>query len=78
MLTGTERGHADSSNVHLASSAAGYSRPRCATRFRLYNAASSAKALRIDLLIVAIGFPFVLAYTAVVYWTFRGRPRLQP
>ena len=47
-----------------------------ANSLTLYNAASSAKTLRIGLLIVAIGFPFVLAYTAVVYWTFRGKVRL--
>ncbi|MHB8877507.1 MAG: cytochrome d ubiquinol oxidase subunit II [Myxococcaceae bacterium] len=36
-------------------------------------AASSAKTLRIMLIIAAIGIPFVLTYTAAVYWTFRGR-----
>lgn len=39
----------------------------------IYNAASSAKTLRIGLIIAAIGMPFVLAYTAVIYWTFRGK-----
>jgi cytochrome d ubiquinol oxidase subunit II len=39
----------------------------------IYNAASSPKTLAIGLLIVAIGMPFVLAYTAVIYWTFRGK-----
>jgi len=47
-----------------------------ANSLTLYNAASSEKTLRIGLLIVAIGLPFVLAYTAVVYWTFRGKVRL--
>ena len=42
----------------------------------LYNAASSEKTLAIGLVIVAIGLPFVLAYTAVVYWTFRGKVRM--
>ena len=42
----------------------------------LYNAASSEKTLGIGLLFVVIGFPFVLAYTAVVYWTFRGKVSL--
>jgi len=42
----------------------------------LYNAASSPKTLGIGLLIVAIGFPFVLAYTSVIYWTFRGKVQL--
>jgi cytochrome d ubiquinol oxidase subunit II len=39
----------------------------------IYNAASSAKTLRIGLLIAAIGMPFVLTYTSVIYWTFRGK-----
>jgi cytochrome d ubiquinol oxidase subunit II len=42
----------------------------------IYNAASSAKTLKIGLLIAGIGMPFVLAYTGVVYWTFRGKVRL--
>jgi cytochrome d ubiquinol oxidase subunit II len=42
----------------------------------LYNAASSQKTLTIMLIIAAIGMPFVLAYTAVIYWTFRGKVRL--
>jgi cytochrome bd ubiquinol oxidase subunit II len=39
----------------------------------IYNAASSAKTLQIGLIIAGIGMPFVLAYTAVIYWTFRGK-----
>ncbi len=39
----------------------------------IYNAASSAKTLSIGLLIAAVGMPFVLAYTGVIYWTFRGK-----
>jgi len=39
----------------------------------IYNAASSPKTLGIGLLIAAIGMPFVLAYTGVIYWTFRGK-----
>ena len=39
----------------------------------IYNAASSTKTLRIGLIIAAIGMPFVLTYTAVIYWTFRGK-----
>ncbi len=42
----------------------------------MWRAASSAKTMRIGLLIVAIGMPFVLAYTAVIYWTFRGKVKL--
>jgi cytochrome d ubiquinol oxidase subunit II len=39
----------------------------------IYNAASSPGTLRTMFIIVLIGMPFVLAYTGVVYWTFRGR-----
>jgi len=41
-----------------------------------YRAASSQKTLGIMLLIAVIGMPFVIAYTAMVYWTFRGRVEL--
>jgi cytochrome d ubiquinol oxidase subunit II len=47
-----------------------------ANSLTIYNAASSSLTLRIGLLIVAIGFPFVLAYTGVIYWAFRGKVRL--
>lgn len=39
----------------------------------IYNAASSQKTLRLMAIIALIGMPFVLAYTAIVYWTFRGK-----
>lgn len=39
----------------------------------IYNAASSQKTLSIMRTIAFIGMPFVLAYTAVIYWTFRGK-----
>ncbi|HSL19294.1 MAG TPA: cytochrome d ubiquinol oxidase subunit II [Methylomirabilota bacterium] len=42
----------------------------------IYNAASSAKTLGIMLLIAVIGMPFVLAYTGIIYWTFRGKVEL--
>ncbi len=47
-----------------------------ALSWTMWDAASSEKTLGIGLLIVAIGFPFVLAYTATIYWTFRGKVRL--
>jgi cytochrome d ubiquinol oxidase subunit II len=28
------------------------------------------------LIIAAVGMPFVLAYTSIIYWTFRGRVEL--
>lgn len=42
----------------------------------VYNAASSQKTLGIMRTIAVIGMPFVLAYTAVIYWTFRGKVQL--
>jgi cytochrome d ubiquinol oxidase subunit II len=42
----------------------------------VHNAASSTKTLRIMLVIALLGLPFVLAYTAVVYWVFRGKVQL--
>ena len=42
----------------------------------IYNAASSEKTLGIMALVAAIGMPLVLTYTAVVYWTFRGKVKL--
>ena len=42
----------------------------------LYNAASSQKTLKIMAIIALIGMPFVLAYTAAIYWAFRGKVRI--
>ncbi len=43
----------------------------------VFNAASSKKTLWIMFLIACIGMPFVLGYTSVVYWTFRGKVKLE-
>ncbi len=40
------------------------------------NAASSEKTLGIMLLVAAVGVPIILAYTAWVYWIFRGKVKL--
>lgn len=42
----------------------------------IVNAASSAKTLRIMAIIALIGMPFVLGYTAAIYWAFRGKVRI--
>lgn len=42
----------------------------------IHNSASSAKTLLIMLIIAVLGMPFVLAYTSVIYWVFRGKVRL--
>jgi cytochrome d ubiquinol oxidase subunit II len=39
----------------------------------VFNAASSPKTLMIMLIIAAVGMPFVLAYSGIIYWTFRGK-----
>jgi cytochrome d ubiquinol oxidase subunit II len=42
----------------------------------IFNASSSAQTLTIMLIIAFIGMPMVLAYTAAIYWTFRGKVTL--
>lgn len=42
----------------------------------LQTARSSEKTLRIMLLIALIGMPCVLSYTAVIYWVFRGKVKI--
>jgi cytochrome d ubiquinol oxidase subunit II len=42
----------------------------------VYNAASSNKSLSIMLIFAAIGAPLVASYTAFVFWTFRGKVKL--
>ena len=37
------------------------------------NAASSQKTLGIMAVIAALGMPFVITYTGIIYWTFRGK-----
>jgi cytochrome d ubiquinol oxidase subunit II len=50
--------------------------PGQAHSLTIYNAASSQKTLGIMLTIAAIGVPVVLAYTASIYYIFRGKVRL--
>lgn len=42
----------------------------------LYNAASSTKTLGIMRNIAFLGMPFVLTYSAIIYWVFRGKVKL--
>ena len=42
----------------------------------IFNGASSPKTLTIMLVIALVGMPFVIAYTGIIYWTFRGKVRL--
>lgn len=43
----------------------------------IYNASSSEMTLGIMAIIAAIGMPFVLGYTAVIYWVFRGKVKTE-
>lgn len=52
------------------------SHPRPEHSLTIYNAASSQGTLTIMAIIALIGMPFVLSYTAIVYWTFRGPVQL--
>jgi cytochrome d ubiquinol oxidase subunit II len=56
-------------NLVTASNAAAHS-------VTIFSAASSPKTLGIMLVIALVGMPFVLAYTGIIYWTFRGKVRL--
>src|SRR5262249_28148076 len=42
----------------------------------IYNAASSEKTLAIMQIVAFLGMPFVLTYTVVIYWIFRGKVEL--
>ncbi len=44
----------------------------------IYNAASQPNTLTVALIIALIGMPFVLMYSAGVYYIFRGKVRLEP
>ncbi|MBI1290709.1 cytochrome d ubiquinol oxidase subunit II [bacterium] len=42
----------------------------------IYNAASSQRTLGIMFVIALMGMPFVIAYTASIYWVFRGKVKI--
>jgi cytochrome d ubiquinol oxidase subunit II len=52
------------------------SSPLAENSLTIYNAASSQKTLTIMAIIAAIGMPFVLTYSCVIYWVFRGEVQL--
>ena len=52
------------------------SNPDPANSLTIYNAVSTQKTLGIMLIIALIGVPLVLAYTASIYWVFRGKTSL--
>ena len=47
-----------------------------ANTINIYNGSSSTLSLKIMLIIAAIGVPIVVTYTAFVFWTFRGKVKL--
>lgn len=42
----------------------------------IYNAASSSKTLGTMFTLALIGMPFVIGYTSIIYWTYRGKTEL--
>ena len=44
----------------------------------IYNASSSLQTLSNMRIIAFLGFPFVLTYTVVIYWVFRGKNTPRP
>ena len=54
-----------------------FSSPIAENSLTIYNSASSARTLKIMLVIAAIGFPLVLAYTVSIYWIFRGKVKIE-
>ena len=42
----------------------------------IYNAASSQKTLEIMFIMALIGMPFVIGYTTMIYWIFKGKVKL--
>lgn len=53
-----------------------FSTPNPQHSLTIYNAASSQQTLKIMLIIACCGVPLVLAYTASIYWVFRGKVKL--
>jgi cytochrome d ubiquinol oxidase subunit II len=52
------------------------SNPDPANSLTIHNAASSAKTLKIMLIIALLGMPLVLSYTFSIYWIFRGKVKI--
>ncbi len=54
------------------------STPRPENSLDIHSGASSPATLKTMLIIAVIGMPLVLAYTASIYWIFRGKVQLEP
>jgi len=53
-----------------------YSPQAPANSITIHNAAASTKTMRILLIIALIGTPLVVLYTSFVFWTFKGKVKL--
>jgi cytochrome d ubiquinol oxidase subunit II len=53
-----------------------FSNPHPENSLTVYNGSSSDQTLRTMLVIAGIGLPLVLAYSACIYWIFRGKVKL--
>lgn len=53
-----------------------YSDPYPERSLTVFNAASSRGTLRTMLIFAGVGMPLVIGYTAMIYWIFRGKVRL--
>lgn len=53
-----------------------YSNPDPQNSLNIYNSASTKSTLTTMLIIACIGAPLVISYTAVIYWVFRGKVKL--
>ncbi len=42
----------------------------------IYNASSSSYTLKTMLQVAVFGMPFVIAYTSLIYWTYRGKTKI--
>jgi cytochrome d ubiquinol oxidase subunit II len=42
----------------------------------IYNGSSTEYTLRMMFILAIIGMPFVLAYTSLIYWTYRGKTKI--
>lgn len=43
----------------------------------IYNGASSAYTLKTMAILASFGLPFVVSYTTIIYWTYRGKVKLE-
>jgi cytochrome d ubiquinol oxidase subunit II len=53
-----------------------YSPQHPANSITIYNGASSSKTVKILLIIALVGTPLVATYTGFVFWTFKGKVKL--